>query len=480
MGRPLRRVPGLGHRRGAVRPAQPRAGGTGHGTGAPDRRGADRGLAGPQQRGARARPGAGRRARAGRRDPAGRRARRRQVDAAARGGGPDRPAAPPRPLRHRRGVRRPGADARRPHRRHLPRALPRRRDRPRCRARPRRGGQAHPAGHRLGADHQRRRRRRCPGRGHAGQGGLGRADPDGQAAQHHAGDHRPRDQGRVDRRPPGAGAPGRRRAAVRGRAHQPAADGAGGEEPLRPRRRGGVLRPLGRRHRGHHRPDRAVPRRAPRPRPGDLRGGEHGGTPADAERGAGPGHPQPPRAPPPHLLGRRPGPGRDDPRGAAAARRDPAAQPRRLRLQRGRRPAHRAEQRRGDHARDRLGLPRSPAGSRHRRHGRARPVRRAASRPRPRRPAGRGRPDGVPLGVHARGRPGQRRAEQGDGRAAGDRGRPRAPRAGPPRPRAGGPRPGTPVGTTGAPSRCTRLRPWLPPTVPSDRTMPLACGPPSR
>ena len=76
----------------------------------------------------------------GRRDPARRRARRRQEHAAARGGRPDRPLPAPHPLRHRRGVRLPGPAARRPHRRRPRRALPRRRDRPRRRAHPHRGG----------------------------------------------------------------------------------------------------------------------------------------------------------------------------------------------------------------------------------------------------------------------------------------------------------------------------------------------------
>ncbi len=74
-----------------------------------------------------------------------------------------------------------------------------------------------------------------PGGRHPGQGGLGRPDPDGQAAQHHPGDHRPRHQGRHHRRTARARAPRRRRAALRGRAHLAAADGARGEEPLRTR-----------------------------------------------------------------------------------------------------------------------------------------------------------------------------------------------------------------------------------------------------
>ena len=137
-----------------------------------------------------------------------------------------------------------------------------------------------------------------PGRGHAGQGGLGGPDPDGQAAQHHPGDHRPRHQGRHHRRPARARAPRRRRAAVRGRAHLAAADGACGEEPLRPRRRGRLLRPLRRGHRRDHRPHRPVPRHPPRPGARHLRGGHHGGSSPPPERGAGAGHPHLGRAPP--------------------------------------------------------------------------------------------------------------------------------------------------------------------------------------
>ena len=158
------------------------------------------------------------------------------------------------------------------------------------RARPRRGGQADAARHRLGADDQRRRRRRRPRRGHPGQGGLGRPDPDGQAAQHHAGDHRPRHQGRHHRRPPGARAPRRRGAPLRGRAHLAAADGPGGEEPLRAGRRGRLLRPVRRGHRGDHRPDRAVPRHPARPGPRHLRGRGPRGSSSAAQRGAGAGH----------------------------------------------------------------------------------------------------------------------------------------------------------------------------------------------
>ena len=94
------------------------------------------------QRRARARPRARRRARARCRDPARRRARRRQEHPAAGGRGADRPHPPAHPLRHRRGVGRPGAAPRRAHRRRPGRAVPRRGDRPRCGADPHRGGPA--------------------------------------------------------------------------------------------------------------------------------------------------------------------------------------------------------------------------------------------------------------------------------------------------------------------------------------------------
>ena len=80
-----------------------------------------------------------------------------------------------------------------------------------------------------------------------------------QGARHRDRAGRPRDQGRLDRRPAGARAPGRRRAAVRGRPALPAAAGAGGQEPVRPGRRGRLLRPRRRRHRRAARPERAVP-----------------------------------------------------------------------------------------------------------------------------------------------------------------------------------------------------------------------------
>ncbi len=102
----------------------------------------------------------------------------------------------------------------------------------------------------------------------------------------------------VHRRAAAARAPRRRRAAVRGRAAHHAADGARGEEPVRPGRRGGLLRARRHRHRGAARPVRAVPHPAGRAGAGHLRHGHRRGPAADAGRGAGPGQPQRARAAP--------------------------------------------------------------------------------------------------------------------------------------------------------------------------------------
>ena len=159
MGRALRRMPAVGHRRRRRR---------GHGHRA--RRAGRRSSAqrAPHGRSSRSRPptprtgpsGIGEFDRvlgggivAGRGHPALRRARSRQVDPAARGrsegrrrpGGACSTSAP-------RSRRAPGAPARRAHRRAAFRALPRRRDRPRHHPRPDRCGQARPAHRRLGAD----------------------------------------------------------------------------------------------------------------------------------------------------------------------------------------------------------------------------------------------------------------------------------------------------------------------------------------
>ena len=150
-------------------------------------------------------------------------------------------------------------------------------------------GPAVAAGGRLDPDHLGARPRRDARRGQPRQGGRGRADPRRQDPQHHHRDRRPRHQGRLDRRPARARARRRRGAALRGRPQLPLPHGPGDEEPLRPGRRGRLLRPVGRGHHRGHRPDRPV-RRAPRP-PGarHLRGGHHGGPAPDARRDPGPG-----------------------------------------------------------------------------------------------------------------------------------------------------------------------------------------------
>ena len=98
-----------------------------------------------------------------------------------------------------------------------------------------------------------------------------------------------------------------------------------------------------------------------------LRRGGDGGSASPAQRGAGAGHPVGGRASPAYDVGGGLRPGGDDPRRPPAARRRPAAQPRRVRLQRRRRPAHRAEQRPRHRAGDHLGLARPAAGSQRRR-----------------------------------------------------------------------------------------------------------------
>ena len=95
------------------------------------------------------------------------------------------------------------------------------------------------------------------------------------------------------------------------------------------------------------------------PVPGTCVAVDDGGPPAAADRGAGAGHPHAAERPRRTTSGRRLLPGGDDPGRAPAARRHPAAQPRRVRLHRRRCPADRAEQRPRDRARDRLGLRRA-------------------------------------------------------------------------------------------------------------------------
>ena len=146
------------------------------------------------------------------------------------------------PVRLGRGVGRPGAAAGRPDPGAGRRALPGRRDRPGHRARTHRGGPALADGAGLGADGGHGRGRRLPRRGDPGPRGHRRAGPGGQAAGH-GGDHRrPRHQGRGHRRAADDGAPGRRGAELRGRPALGVPAGPGDQEPLRPGRRGRLLR----------------------------------------------------------------------------------------------------------------------------------------------------------------------------------------------------------------------------------------------
>ena len=128
--------------------------------------------------------------------------------------------------------------------------VPRGRDRPRDRARPGRRRPARPRRRRLGADDRQRARSRASA-GNVSQVRevaasliqVAKARGIAVAAR------RPRHQGRLDRRAAGPRAPRRRRRAVRGRPALAAAAGARGEEPLRPDRRGRLLRPVRRGHR---------------------------------------------------------------------------------------------------------------------------------------------------------------------------------------------------------------------------------------
>ena len=158
--------------------------------------------------------------------------------------------------------------------------------------------------------------------GNVSPGPRGRrvADPGGQGPRHRDAARRPRHQGRLDRRAAGARAPGRRRRAVRGRPALPAAAGPRGQEPLRPHRRGRLLRPVRRRHRRARRPQRAVPVRPRPPCPGHLRHGHPRGPAPAGHRGAGPGRAPSALATPRRATSGLDGaPGRDDPRGARPA-----------------------------------------------------------------------------------------------------------------------------------------------------------------
>ncbi len=256
VGRPLPGVQRLGDGRGVRRRADPDDGRRpGQRARPPDRPGGRPGRDGPLD--GRAGAGSSARRRAGPRcgGAAGRRARRRQVHPAAGRRGQGGHRAAPHALRHRRGVGRPGPAARRPDQRAVRAPLPRRRVRPRRRARAHRGGQPRPADPGLGTDHRLRRAGRRPRRPGPGPRGGGRADPGVQGARHGHPAGRPRHQGRPDRWPAPAGAPGGRGAQLRGGPARPAAPHPRGQEPLRRHRRGGLLRAA---RRGHRRPGRPV------------------------------------------------------------------------------------------------------------------------------------------------------------------------------------------------------------------------------
>ncbi len=305
VGGPVPRVRGVGHGRpdgpglgraarvrdcpAAPRPAD-RRGGRGTGLVALDGRG-------------RAGQGPRRRHRSRRRHSLGRRARRRQVDAAAgrgREGGAHGGGrwARTRPVRDGRGVGGAGARARGTHRRVGAEPVDRGRDGARRRPRARPAGLSLPPYRRLRADdllrpgRGRGGRRRPGARGrrfpHPGRQGIRPADPPG----------RPRHQGRGHRGPARPRAPRGRRLPVRGRPPLAAAPAARGEKPLRPHRRGRLLRTDGL---GHLRPGRSV---GPVPvahdarRSRHLRGGLPRGQAPAAHRESSPSSPPPPVAPP--------------------------------------------------------------------------------------------------------------------------------------------------------------------------------------
>ena len=141
----------------------------------------------------------------------------------------------------------------------------------------------------------------------------------------------------------------------------PAAHGPRGQEPLRPRRRGRLLRPLQptASSRSPTRPACSSPATTS-PVPGTCVTVTARGPPAAARRGAGAGRPLAARASAAHHLGRRLRPRRHGARGARAAGSRSAARPRRLRLDRRRRPADRAGGRPGDRAGHRAAPPRLP------------------------------------------------------------------------------------------------------------------------
>ena len=281
---------------------------------AADRRGRRHARRGAQHRGRRAGPGARRRAGARRGGPRRRRAGHRQVDAAARRRGPaPRPAARRRPcstsaVRSRR--RRCGCGPSGSRRWRAACSSRPRPTWPRCWARSRRcsptsssSTRCRPSqrrGRGLGRQRHARSARsrppssRRPRRATSPTLLVGHVTKDGSIAGPRVLEHL------VDVVVP-----------VRGRPALPAAAGPGGEEPLRADRRGGLLRPVRRRHRRAGRPERAVPVRPRRRRRRHLRHRHAGGPAAARRRGAGarradqPGHPAPGHERPRREPGRR-------------------------------------------------------------------------------------------------------------------------------------------------------------------------------
>ena len=193
-----------------------------------------------------------------------------------------------------------------------------------------------------------------PGGRHPGQGGRRRADPGREDAQHRHGARRPRHQGRLHRRAAGARAPRRRR---------PRTSRASRNSRLRMVRAiknrfgpvdevgcfdlssdgiSAVTDPTGLFVEHHH---------AGRLR--HLRGRDDGGTPAAAGRGAGAADAVAARAAPPHGLGRGVVAGRHGARRAPAPRPAADRRQRHLRRDRRRRQAARSRGRPGDRGRRR-------------------------------------------------------------------------------------------------------------------------------
>ena len=335
-------------------------------------------------------------------------------------------------------------------------------------------GPAPAAGRRLGADHRRRRRRRRPRRRDPGPGGRGRADPGGQDPQHGHRAGRPRDQGR--QRSPARGcsstsstwcctsrATGTRGCgmvrAVKNRFGP--ADEVGcfdlSEDGI-----DAVTDPTG-----------LFVDAAPRAGARHLRHGDAGGPPAAAGRGAGAGAPAPAERP------RRTTSGLDGSRVAMVLAvlqqhgPDPAARPRRVRLHRRRRPADRAApptSRSRSRSPRRRRRPRRSAATWSRSARSAWPARSAGCRDLPQRLAEAARLGFRRAIVPGRARAAAARQQPHRRRHAGDRGRPTStPRCGcsswwsNPRPRdrarcrtrrageaGAGPRVGNPSWTTGA------------------------------